>query len=119
MRKILLLGTAMVFTLPFASAKADLILVGGNPPVGVSTPAESFTDLGAQGFGNAPRLLTMQTSGIETGNVTPVDTVNGAAISGANKSTTPTLSALGWNFGSRSESASTATRLAPASPCRA
>ena len=83
------------------AANANLILVGGNPPVGVSTVAASFTDIGAQGFGNAPRLLTLQTNGVETGSVTPVDVVNGDAVPGANKSTTPTLSALGWNFGSQ------------------
>ena len=69
--------------------------------MGVSTVAASFTDIGAQGFGNAPRMLTLQTNGVETGSVTPVDVVNGDAVPGANKSTTPTLSALGWNFGSQ------------------
>src|SRR5262245_26486932 len=88
------------------AANADLILVGPNPipggfPVPVSTPAASFTDLGAQGFGAAPRMLTLQTNGIETGNVTPVDVVHGDAVPGANKSTTPTLAALGWDSGIR------------------
>jgi hypothetical protein len=59
--------------------------------------AESFTNLGAQGFGAAPRMLTLQTNDVETGNVTPVDVVHGDAVSGANKSTTPTLATLGWD----------------------
>jgi hypothetical protein len=83
------------------AANAHLILVGGNPPVPVATPSASFTDIGAQGFGAAPRLLTLQTNTFESGSVTPVDVVNGDAVAGANKSTTPTLSTLGWNFGSQ------------------
>ena len=83
------------------AANANLILVGGNPPVPVATPAASFTDIGAQGFGAAPRLLTLQTNTFESGSVTPVDVVHGDAVPGANKSTTPTLSTLGWNFGSQ------------------
>ena len=55
------------------AANANLILVGGNPPVPVATPAASFTDIGAQGFGAAPRLLTLQTNTFESGSVTPVD----------------------------------------------
>jgi len=63
--------------------------------------AASFTDLGAQGFGTAPRMLTLQTNTVETGNVTPIDVVHGDAVPGANKSTTPTLATLGWNAGNR------------------
>jgi hypothetical protein len=37
--------------------------------------------------------------GVETGNVTPVDVVHGGAV--PNKSTTPTLSALGWTSGAQ------------------
>ena len=73
-------------------ARADIVLLGANP-------AAVFVDLGAQGFGNAPRMLTLQTNTVETGNVTPVDVVHGDAVSGANKSTTPTLSTLGWTSG--------------------
>jgi hypothetical protein len=83
------------------AANANLILVGGNPPAPVATPAASFTDITAQGFGNAPRLLTEQTTPFESGSVTPTNVVHGDAISGADKSSTPTLSALGWNFGSQ------------------
>ena len=67
----------------------------------VSTVAASFTDLGSQGFGAAPRMLTLQTNTVETGSVTPVDVTNGDAVPGANKSTTPTLATLGWNTGSQ------------------
>jgi len=86
-------------------AKADLILVQNVG--GVTSPAPSiaasFTDLGADGFGHDPRLLTMQTSTVETGSVTPVDLPQGDAVpnAGGNKSNTPTLSALGWTSGSQ------------------
>jgi hypothetical protein len=76
------------------AARADLILIGG-------TPALSFRDLGGQGFGNAPRLLTLQTSTFESGSGTPVNVANGDAVPGANKTTTPTLSALGWTSGAQ------------------
>ena len=65
------------------------------------TAAASFVDLGAQGFGAAPRLLTLQTNDFESGSVTPVDVVHGDAVTGANKSTTPTLSTLGWTSGAK------------------
>ena len=81
-------------------AWANLVLVSpSNVPV--ATVAASFTDLGAQGFGAAPRLLTLQTNTVETGNVTPIDVANGDAVPGANKSTTPTLATLGWDAGNR------------------
>src|SRR5436190_3009321 len=99
MKKLLL---AASFLCAFAgAANANLVLVGGNPPVPVATPAASFTDIGAQGFGNAPRLLTLQDNTFEFGSVTPVNVVHDGAVPGANKSTTPTLSALGWNSGSQ------------------
>lgn len=96
---ILLASTAVLIA--FASspaAHASLILVTstGAP---AATVAQSFTDLGAQGFGNAPRMLTLQTNVVETGSVTPVNVVNGDAIAGANKSNTPTLGALSWDSG--------------------
>jgi hypothetical protein len=73
-------------------ARADLVLAGGSP-------GASFTDLGAQGFGAAPRLLTLQTNDFESGFETPVNVENGDAVDGANKSTTPTISATGWTSG--------------------
>jgi hypothetical protein len=94
----LLLAASFLCSLAGA-ANANLVLVGGSPPVQVSTVAASFTDLGAQGFGAAPRLLTLQTSIVETGSVTPVNVVHDDAVSGANKSTTPTIGALGWTSG--------------------
>jgi hypothetical protein len=74
-------------------AHADLILLG-------ATPADSFMDLGGAGFGSAPRMLTLQTNGFESGFVTPIDVVHDDAIAGANKSTTPTIGSLGWSSGS-------------------
>jgi len=74
-------------------AHADLILIGG-------TPVASFTDLGGNGFGNAPRMLTLQDMDYEFGSVTPVGVVHDGAISGDNKSGTPTLGSLGWISGS-------------------
>ena len=73
-------------------AQANLILVGG-------TPQASFTDIGGQGFGAAPRMLTEQTKDLESGFETPVDVEHGDAIDGANKSNTPTLADLGWDSG--------------------
>lgn len=97
-----LAGAATLFATGLLSsgvAHANLILVGGNPPVPVATPAASFTDLGSQGFGAAPRMLTLQTDTFEFGSVTPINVVHDDAIAGANKSTTPTLSTLGWTSG--------------------
>jgi hypothetical protein len=78
------------------AANASLVL--GNEGVS-ETPTGAFTDIGAQGFGNAPRMLTEQTTPFESGSVTPVDVTHGDAVPGANKSTTPTLSELGWISG--------------------
>jgi hypothetical protein len=69
-----------------------LYLIGG-------TPAASFRDLGAQGFGAAPRMLTLQDNTFEFGSVTPINVTHDGAVPGADKSTTPTLTALGWNSG--------------------
>ena len=95
-----LVATCSVLAAMSSAAQASLILVqpNGNP---APTVAASFTDIGAQGFGNAPRLLTLQTNTVETGNVTPVDVVHGDAVPGANKSTTPTLATLQWNAGNQ------------------
>jgi hypothetical protein len=87
-----------------SAANADLVLINGTTGAPITTPtatsaAQSFTDLGAQGFGNAPRLLTLQTTGVETGSGTPVNVANGDAVPGANKTTTPTLATLGWTNG--------------------
>jgi hypothetical protein len=89
-RSLLMAGAACMALA--SAASANIILQGGSPTA-------SFTDLGAQGFGNAPRMLTEQTNTFESGSVTPVDVVHGDAVPGANKSTTPTLGTLGWGSG--------------------
>jgi hypothetical protein len=83
------------------AANADLILVDvvGGLVVPAPTVAASFTDIGAQGFGAAPRMLTLQDNGVEFGSVTPVDVTHDGAVPGANKSTTPTLATLNWTSG--------------------
>lgn len=92
----LAVGAALAVTAP--KAQADIILTQANGTPAASV-AESFVDLGAQGFGNAPRLLTLQTNGVESGGVTPVNVTNDDAVPGTNKSTTPTLATLGWSSG--------------------
>jgi len=85
-------------TLPGA-AKADLVLINSTTNQPTTSVTASFTDVGAQGFGNVPRLLTLQTNGVESGFMSPVNQTNGDAVGGANKGGTPTLSALGWLSG--------------------
>jgi hypothetical protein len=86
-------ATCAILAATSSVAQAAIILNPG------PLPADSFVDLGAQGFGNAPRLLTLQTNGFESGSGTPIDVANGDAVEGANKTTTPTLTTLGWNSG--------------------
>jgi hypothetical protein len=88
-------------------ARADLILFGGSIE-------NSFVDLGAQGFGNAPRLLTLQATGTATneggqivlssGGVPSTATfagMNDVASPGvpSDKNSAPTLGSLGWASG--------------------
>jgi hypothetical protein len=98
----LLLGASFLCSLAGA-ANADLVLVQqtASGPVETTSVAASFVDLTAQGFGNNPRLLTLQTSTIESGFATPINVPNGDALpnSGGNKTNTPTLSALQWGSG--------------------
>jgi hypothetical protein len=96
----LVLATCGAMAAMSSVARANLVLVGSNG-LPVATVAASFVDLGAQGFGNAPRLLTLQTNTVETGSGTPVDVANGDAVPGANKTTTPTLGTLGWTSGNK------------------
>jgi hypothetical protein len=77
-----------------SAARANLVLIGG-------TPAASFVDLGAQGFGAAPRMLTLQDNTFEFGSVTPINVTHDGAVPGADKSTTPTLGTLGWTSGAQ------------------
>src|SRR5262245_30334184 len=85
-----------------SAAQANLILIKPDGTA-ATTVAQSFTDIGAQGFGNNPWLLTIQTKGIETVSVTPINVNNGDAVpnSGGNKSNTPTLSELEWTSGNK------------------
>ena len=73
----LVLATCGAMAAMSSVASANLVLIGG-------TPEASFTDLGSQGFGAAPRLLTLQTNTVETGSVTPIDITNGDAVPGSN-----------------------------------
>ena len=94
----LVLATCGAIAAMSSVARADLVLMDANGTQ-VVNPAASLTDLGAQGFATAPRMLTLQTEIVETGSVLPVDAAQGDAVSGANKSTTPTLATLGWTGG--------------------
>jgi hypothetical protein len=96
MRKLLLLATVAALAMT-APAKADLVLFNPADPGGTSgTPTTSFIDVSGFGFGAIHRLVTLQTTGMETGNSAVLDTAQGQAISGADKVATPTLSELGW-----------------------
>jgi VPDSG-CTERM motif len=86
------IATCAVLAAMSGVAQASLVLIG-------PTPESSFVDLGAQGFGAAPRLLTLQTKDLESGFETPIDVEHGDAIDGANKSTTPTIGTIGWVSG--------------------
>jgi len=87
----LLISTAAV-AFSGSNARADLVLSG-------ATPATSLINLTAQGFGAAPRLLTLQTNDIETGGVLGTGALTGVAVSGADKSSISTLSTVGWTSG--------------------
>jgi hypothetical protein len=105
--KSLLLATALASVAFAPAAKADLMI------------AEStFADLGATGFGNAPRLLTLQNNGFEAGGTvagaggtTLFTGPTGAACTaatcpvgeprtGTNESLVVSLNSLGWTSGS-------------------
>ena len=90
--RVIVAACAVLAAMP-GVARASIIMLG-------ATPTDAFLDLGGQGFGNAPRMLTLQTNGFESGSETPIDVEHGDAIDGANKSTTPTLATLGWTSGS-------------------
>jgi hypothetical protein len=110
----LLRGTAVGALSLFAAgtifpgaANAELVLINATTGAPILTPTatsavQSFTDLGGQGFGAAPRLLTLQNPvnpNLETGSGTPINVANGDAISGTDKTSTPTLATLGWTNG--------------------
>jgi hypothetical protein len=96
---------AALFSLSPLAAKAELIQFVNPNNVGCVTAEHcgQFVDIGALGFGNAPRLLTLQDSPGQFGSVTPSATgpvVHDGAIDGANKANTPTVGSLGWLGGS-------------------
>ncbi len=110
MKKLLMCAAVLLCAFPggLQDARADIILSG-------STVADSFVDLGGQGFGNAPRMLTLQGQGNATDEagqiVLSITGVPSSAIfDGLNsvvnpqppsdKNSAPSLFALGWNSGS-------------------
>lgn len=91
--RVFLLTTAMLAVLGLtAPARADI--VQANP---------FFLDLGAEGFGDAHRLLTLQQTPQEEGSTVagPGGTtmLTGGAIPGADKSAVANAGTLGWNTG--------------------
>jgi len=93
MKKTLLAAALMSTALLTTPARADIVLFGAGDVLG------SFVDVGASGFGNVHRALTLQNNGIEFGAHGFGNTLIDEAISGADKGGTPTLGALGWNTG--------------------
>jgi hypothetical protein len=83
-------ATALAFTAP---AQADIVLFGAGDILG------AFVDVGASGFGNVHRALTLQNNGIEFGAHLFGNALQDEAIAGADKGGTPTIGALGWNSG--------------------
>jgi hypothetical protein len=116
LRTALLAAAALMTT---TAAHAELILFQLNLPTALcDANCESFKDIGGTGFGNDPRLLTLQDHPFEAGLVTPgaggsgmafpgtltgnpsspgiTSATNGAATT-ADKAAAPTLAGLGWN----------------------
>jgi len=96
----LLAGTAMI-----SPASANLVQFDapGTCDTAAASHCGQFVDIGSLGFGNAPRLLTLQEEPAQSGFVTPSATgpvVHGNAIPGDNKASTPTVGSLGWLGGS-------------------
>jgi len=101
MKKLLLAAALAAFSSP---ACANLILFDNpNQPNGGTAVEQSYVDIGGIGFGAAPRVLTLQTAPIQTGSSDPSAPggVTGDAISGADKSSTPTLGDLNWGGASQ------------------
>jgi hypothetical protein len=93
--KKLLLATAMACALA-APANANIVLFGAGDIL------DAFVDVGASGFGNVNRALTLQGQGnatIEFGARGFGNILVDGAISGADKGGTPTLGSLGWDTG--------------------
>jgi hypothetical protein len=91
MKRLLLLTAMLALALP-VTAKASLI--EADP---------FFVDLHAEGFGDAHRLLTLQTTPLEIGGTSAgaggTTILSGDAISGADKSAVSSTTALGWSSG--------------------
>jgi len=108
--KRFLLASTLLAGLGSAPANANLVLFD-NPtqPNSGDAVSQSFIDLGAQGFGNAPAMLTLHNKDIETGGVAPTGVAGGTAIVGSgdaetngnNKAAAPTLASLGWTAGNK------------------
>lgn len=93
MKRVLLAAAAVAaLILP---AKADIVLFGAGDVLG------SFVDVGASGFGNVHRALTLQNNGIEFGAHLFGNILQDEAIGGADKGGTPTIGALGWTSGAQ------------------
>ncbi len=112
-KKIFTIGSALVAVLLWGflggphDAGATLILSGGSVEA-------SFIDLGAQGFGNAPRMLTLQGQGNATNEAGQIvldssgvpssavfDGLNSVVSPGppSDKNSAPSLFSLGWATG--------------------
>jgi len=90
-----------------APANADLIRFDNpNQSNAASANVQSFVDFQGIGFGAAPRVLTLQTNGIQAGSVGPdasadgIFVTGGAVDNGNNKASAPSLADLGWQAGS-------------------
>jgi hypothetical protein len=120
LRTALLAAAALLTT---TAARADLVRFQAAAPTATcDANCESFTDIGGTGFGNDPRLLTLQDHPFEAGIVTPgaggvgmvfPATMTGNAADGgvvfngnnaattADKAAAPNLQFLGWNTGAK------------------
>ena len=98
-----MLVTLTAFAVVASPAKASLVQFANPLQAGCVTSEHcgQLVDLGALGFGNAPRMLTLQSDPTQVGASTPLeaDFASGDAIAGANKTTVPTLGSLGWDPG--------------------
>lgn len=92
--RFLLLTTAMLAAIGVASTPAVADIVQANPFI---------VDLGAEGFGDAHRLLTLQSSPSEIGatvaGINGATILTGQAVSGADKSAVANVGTLGWLTG--------------------
>ena len=121
MKKLLLSALCITGIAYTTIARADLVRFDNGVGMGGCTTANcrSFSDLEGTGFGDQPRVLTLQTDTFEAGQVQP-NAVGGVAfptfpnvgapgipagtnnaIAGADKASAPSLSALGWTDASK------------------